>query len=424
MVDSPITGGASFGVGGVSQTRFVGAQMYAQLPRMPDVLNDWRCSSEEGRSADTLQDERCTPETGLEGCLMYRVGELFCGPGGMAIGAFQAAKSESVDLVHSWATDYDADTCATYARNIPGASSSSVFHSDIRELNIRALGDIDGLAFGFPCNDFSSIGEKLGFKGEFGPLYQYGVDVLRSKSPQWFVAENVGGLRSSHDGEAFKKILSDFIDAGYDVVPHLYKFEEYGVPQRRHRILIVGVRRDLEVQFRVPAPTTGDAPVSARAALETPPIATDAANHEMPKLTPRVVERLSYIKAGENAWTANIPDHLKLNVSGATLSQIYRKLDPDAPSYTVTGSGGGGTYVYHWDDNRALTNRERARLQTFPDSFRFVGKMDSVRKQVGMAVPPKGAEVVFTALFRALSGRAYESIDSNLTRFLPATLVA
>ncbi|MDT1893633.1 DNA cytosine methyltransferase, partial [Acinetobacter baumannii] len=89
-----------------------------------------------------------------------------------------------------------------------------------------------------------------------------------------------------------------------------------------------------------------------------------------------------------------------LNVRGATISQIYRRLDPAKPSYTVTGSGGGGTHVYHWDEPRALTNRERARLQTFPDTFHFEGRRDSIRKQVGMAVPPLGAQAVFTALFR------------------------
>ena len=79
----------------------------------------------------------------------------------------------------------------------------------------------------------------------------------------------------------------------------------------------------------------------------------------------------------ENAWTAKLPDHLKLNVKGATISQIYKRLDPNKPAYTVTGSGGGGTHVYHWKEPRALTNRERARLQTFPDDFKFHGSVIS-----------------------------------------------
>ncbi len=88
--------------------------------------------------------------------------------------------------------------------------------------------------------------------------------------------------------------------------------------------------------------------------------------------------------------------------SNAKISQVYRRLMPDKPSYTVTGSGGGGTHVYHWSENRALTNRERARLQAFPDDFLFLGGKESVRKQIGMAVPPKGAKVIFEAISSAL----------------------
>jgi len=99
-----------------------------------------------------------------------------------------------------------------------------------------------------------------------------------------------------------------------------------------------------------------------------------AKNQQRTKQSSKVVERLSFIDPGENVWNAKrLPDNLKLNVPKTQLSQIYKKLDPDQPSYTVTGSGGGGTHMYHWAENRALTNRERARLQTFPDNFEFYG---------------------------------------------------
>ena len=93
---------------------------------------------------------------------------------------------------------------------------------------------------------------------------------------------------------------------------------------------------------------------------------------------------MKYIPAGENAWYHGVPDRLKLNVKGARMSQIYKRLDPDKPSYTITGSGGGGTHVYHWSEHRALTNRERARLQTFPDNFVFEGSKESAIKQIGI----------------------------------------
>ena len=97
------------------------------------------------------------------------------------------------------------------------------------------------------------------------------------------------------------------------------------------------------------------------------------------------------------------------------ISQIYKRLDPTKPSYTVTGSGGGGTHIYHWSEPRALTNRERARLQTFPDTYEFVGSKESVRKQIGMAVPCQGAKIIFEAILKSFAGIEYESIQPSIT---------
>ena len=144
-------------------------------------------------------------------------------------------------------------------------------------MDIEALPRINAFSFGFPCNDYSNVGEKKGFNGDFGPLYSYGVKVLNIHRPLWFMAENVGGLESANDGEAFVKILSDLEQAGYNLTPHLYKFHEYGVPQARQRIIIVGIRKDLGLRFRVPEPTHGpDNYRTARQALEEPPIPANA----------------------------------------------------------------------------------------------------------------------------------------------------
>ena len=97
------------------------------------------------------------------------------------------------------------------------------------------------------------------------------------------------------------------------------------------------------------------------------------------------------------------------------LSQIYKRLEPDKPSYTVTGSGGGGTHIYHYEEPRALTNRERARLQTFPDTYVFQGSKESVRKQIGMAVPCAGAQIIFEAILRTFAGIPYESVPCSIT---------
>lgn len=348
----------------------------------------------------------------------FRLGELFCGPGGLAWGAIHASieKHPEYAIVHEWANDFDESTCRTYFRNIcknNEAKRNSVICQDIHTLDIDSLSQIDALAFGFPCNDFSVVGEQKGFNGKYGPLYSYGIKVLEKFQPYWFLAENVGGLKSANEGSAFRKIKNDMKNAGYRIYPNLYKFEEYGIPQARHRVIIIGIRNDLPFDFKIPT-TNGNRLKTCKEALENPPLGKDAANNELTVQSRQVVARLKYIKPGENAFTANLPDELKLNIRGAKISQIYKRLDPTKPSYTVTGSGGGGTHIYHWSEPRALTNRERARLQTFPDEYIFEGSKESVRKQIGMAVPCEGAKIIFEAVLKTFAGIPYESMSANI----------
>ena len=327
----------------------------------------------------------------------YVMGELFVGAGGMTLGAHRA-KVKGNGFVTAWAKDIDKDACKTFDLNLT-IPKKGLHCCPVDEIDFKTLQKIDGLAFGFPCNDFSVVGDRKGISGQFGGLYRWGVKALSVLQPSFFVAENVGGLASSGGKRDLKIILSALDGAGYDVYPHTYKFEEYGIPQNRHRMFIVGFRKDLKVKFEHPEGKSRK--VSCKDALKDIPKA--AQNNERTNQSTTVIERLKHIKPGENAFTADLPEHLKLNLkSNATISQIYKRLKPNEPSYTVTGSGGGGTHVYHWKENRALTNRERARLQTFPDSFVFSGGKESVRKQIGMAVPPKGAEVVFRAVLKTL----------------------
>lgn len=349
----------------------------------------------------------------------FTLAELFSGPGGLAFGAVNSVV-ENQNIIYRiesvWANDIDLDTCKTYARNIHNGDTSKVTCVPVQEIDFKKVPKFDALAFGFPCNDFSVVGEQKGFGGKFGPLYSYGVKAINAHHPKWFIAENVSGLQSANGGNAFKKILKDLSEAGtgYVLTPHLYKFEEYGVPQQRHRIVIIGIRKDFDIKFRIPAPTTKMKHVSVRTALEVPRIPDNAKNHEFTKQSAGVVERLKYIPAGENAWYNGIPKKLRLNVKGARMSQIYKRLDPNKPSYTITGSGGGGTHVYHWAEHRALTNRERARLQSFPDTFVFEGSKESARKQIGMAVPPLGAKAVISAVLKTFAGVSYDFVESNI----------
>lgn len=330
----------------------------------------------------------------------------------MSLGALRASAGfHNMVIRPIWAVDINKDACDTYAKNI----SANVICAPVEHVDTSKLPNANAIVFGLPCNDYSVVGEKRGLHGKYGALYSYAVRAIEEHNPLWFVAENVVGLRSSNKGTALPTIMKALATAGigYDLTAHLYKFEQYGVPQIRHRIIIVGIRKDVGLEYRVPYPTTPDRYITAEEAITNPPIPANAPNHEFTNHSPEVVARLKSIKPGHNAWNSNIPDNLAIHTH-VKISQIYRRLDPSKPAYTVTGSGGGGTHVYHWAEPRALTNRERARLQTFPDDYEFCGTKESVRRQIGMAVPPKAAEVIVTSILKTFAGVPYEHIQNNI----------
>lgn len=351
------------------------------------------------------------------------MGELFCGPGGLAWGAINAdIGNADFKIIHQWASDYDKDTCETYRKNICPNCKSTVFQEDIRNLDLKKLPKVDVLAFGFPCNDYSQVGKRLGKKGKFGSLFQFATESLKHFQPMWFIAENVLGLISLKKGNLYKEIKRQFRGAGYTLVSHVFRFEEYGIPQKRHRLIIVGIKKGLEIngrkiKYKVPDPASFQfQDNSCRFALESPKIPDGISNHEITKHSQKVRERLRRIAPGENAFTANLPEDLRLQIKGARLSFTYKKLDPDKPAYTVCGGGGGGSYMYHWEEPRALTNRERARLQTFPDDFVFVGNRTSVGKQIGMAVPCKASKIIFESVLKCFAGIDYPSVKASISK--------
>ena len=163
---------------------------------------------------------------------------------------------------HIFATDYDQDTCDTFKKNIP--DTEQVICSDVKSLDIQKLPYVDGFLFGFPCNDFSNVGETKGLDGKFGPLYSYGVKYLNHHNSKFFLAENVSGISSANAGTALNKIIEELKNAGksgYKLTVHKYKFEDYGIPQARHRFIVIGIRNDLNLTFKVPKPSLKKVPV-------------------------------------------------------------------------------------------------------------------------------------------------------------------
>jgi DNA (cytosine-5)-methyltransferase 1 len=315
-----------------------------------------------------------------------KVISLFSGCGGLDLGFHQ----EGYETV--WANDFDHWACETFKKNI----GDVIVEGDIEQIDPydnTSIPDCDIVLGGFPCQDFSMIWKRPGLDGERGNLYKSFLRVVDAKKPKVFVAENVKGLLTANNKKAIKQIVSDFekIAPGYNVKVKLYNFADYGVAQLRERILIVGIRSDIDIDFEHPEPTHSAKNedllphVTAGQALANIP--SDAKNMEQQKLSPKTVEKLKLISAGGNF--TDIPKDHPLYVKGM-ISHVYRRIHPDQPSKTIIAAGGGGTWGYHYPEPRSLNNRERARLQSFPDNFEFVGTMSQVRKQIGNAVPPQG----------------------------------
>lgn len=390
----------------------------------------------------------------------FQLGELFCGPGGLALGAGLANETITKNnhmqyhISHTWGVDSDKAAIQTYEANIEkkyGGKSICMDASQFCKTKIKEYPRITALAFGFPCNDFSLVGKRKGLNGSFGNLYKAGIDAINKNNPYWFIAENVSGIHSSNAKKTFPLILDALQKSGkhgYNLTVHKYKFEEYGVAQYRHRYIIVGIRKDQNMSFKVPAPIC-KAPeeyLSVEKAFKTIP--KTSLNHDKTHQSPKIITRLKYTPPWHNAWyletlltmsnkdrrktlqqkltwyteeIANLSDYAikkeieecRLHCTKAKMSHIYKRLKADRPSYTVTGSGGGGTHIYHWSEHRALTNRERAKIQSFPDWFEFKGTKEQQRKQIGMAVPPEAAKTIFEAILKTFAGIPYEHVPAN-----------
>lgn len=309
----------------------------------------------------------------------YTIVSLFSGCGGMDLGFHQ----EGFEVV--WANDINDWACKTYRNNF----GDHIVEGDVTELDLSKLPKADVVTGGFPCQDFSVIWKRGGIETERGNLYKYFVDVVKAVEPKIFVAENVRGLLSANNGKAIEQIVSDFQEVGekgYHTTIDLVNFADYGTPQLRERVLIIGVRKDINGQFKLPPKThTPDTYIGSKVALKG--VEEVPFNNEHQNIMKKTAERLELIPPGGNF--SDIPKDSPYYVKGM-ISHVYRRLHPDKPSTTIIAGGGGGTWGYHYSEPRPLTNRERARLFGYPDDFIFEGSITEVRRQIGNSVPPVG----------------------------------
>lgn len=291
-----------------------------------------------------------------------RVVSLFSGAGGLDLG-FTMAGHEIV-----WANDIYEDAVKTYRRNL----GDHIVCKDIALVDAADIPNCDIIIGGFPCQGFSVANVKRHVDDERNVLYKQLIRIIEAKKPKFFLAENVKGLTNLAKGAVFQMILSDFRALGYQVDSRILNAADFGVPQTRQRVIIVGVRNDVDFTYDFPHPTHSKTGADglpkwvsvskALAGIPDPDQPNDLPNHEYSKY--------------------------KLNFNGYL---GHRQLDPEKPAPTVTARGdnkGGVVILPHPNAERRMSCRELARIQSFPLDYEFYGNRSSVYRQIGNAVPP------------------------------------
>jgi DNA (cytosine-5)-methyltransferase 1 len=288
-----------------------------------------------------------------------KVVSLFAGCGGMDLGfrggfEFLGKRYPKNKFEILWANDFSLAACETYVRNV----GKHIHHGDIWSEMANVPPSADIVIGGFPCQDISINGKGAGVDGKRSGLYRAMVEVVKRCRPKIFVAENVKGLLMRHNAESLERVLHDFEQLGYELSYQLYLAADYGVPQARERVIIVG--RLPEVKSFVP-----------------------------PKAT---LNRAEYVTASAAVNDLeNLPEDLQFNHvwsrANKSSEQGSRKLSADKPSQTIRAEC-HGNIQFHYKLNRRISMREAARFQSFPDDFLFQGGLRQTERQVGNAVPP------------------------------------
>jgi DNA (cytosine-5)-methyltransferase 1 len=387
--------------------------------------------------------------------LPLRAIDLFCGAGGLTEG-FRAA---GYDV--GFALDRDEDSCETFRANHPGThvECASIIDFSPEKIEELAGGRVDVVLGGPSCQSFSTHGRRTRWVGEGderNDLWEHMFKVVRHLKPKAFLLENVPGMVYFKDGSFGDKILQRFTAEGYTVRKEILLAADWGVPQRRRRLFIVGILGDTPFEF--PAPThlggwrrdtldiwekkrqklgllehltvwdaIGDLPMlgdqqgsSKNYALKADEIPSNAVasrlrngsrtlrDHEAPVMSTDTRELISHVPSG-GTWR-DIPPHLLPDryrgMRRTDSTNLLGRLDAGLPAYTITTQFNNVTTgcFTHPTENRSLSVREGARIQTFPDTYRFVGSLSSRCRQIGNAVPPLLAQVLAHSIAAQIGG--------------------
>jgi DNA (cytosine-5)-methyltransferase 1 len=306
----------------------------------------------------------------------YTVIDLFAGAGGTALGL------ENAGLRHIMLNEFDKNAAATLRLNRP---NWNVVESDIANIDFKQYeGRVDVIEGGFPCQAFSYAGKKLGFEDTRGTLFYEFARAIKEAKPKIAIGENVRGLLTHENGRTLQSMVEILEDLGYDVAHKVMRAQYLDVPQKRERLLIFAVRKDLGKKIMFPKEK--DYTVSLKEALK------DVPESEGQRYSPYKHKIMKRIPQG--GYWRDLPKKLQEEYMGASFHMgggktgMARRLSWDEPSLTLTcNPAQKQTERCHPEETRPLTVREYARIQTFPDDWQFAGSVSAQYKQIGNAVP-------------------------------------
>lgn len=306
----------------------------------------------------------------------YGVIELFAGAGGTSLGF------ENAGLSHILLNEFNKDAVATLRKNFP--NNSNIVLDDVRNLDFKSYSNVDVVQAGFPCQAFSYAGKSLGFEDTRGTLFFEFARCIKETMPKIAIGENVKGLLRHDNSKTLNTMIGVLKEIGYNVQYRVLRAQYLDVPQKRERLIILAIRKDLDIPFIFPKEK--NYVVTVGEALQ------DCPKSFGQKYPPRKAEILSLIPEG--GYWKDLPVDLQKEYMMASYfhtggrTGIARRLSRDEPSLTLTCSPSQKqTERCHPTQTRPLNVREYARIQTFPDHWEFQGSISSQYKQIGNAVP-------------------------------------
>lgn len=322
--------------------------------------------------------------------------ELFAGAGGLALG-LEEAGFQDVGLL-----ELDHNACETLRLNRP---NWNVIEEDITKITSSKNGifnyipentTIDLLSGGYPCQSFSYAGKKMGLNDTRGTLFYHYAKIMKQVKPKMFLVENVKGLTTNDNGRTLKTMINVFENLGYKVTYKVLNAWDYGVAEKRERLVLIGIRNDLDISYRYPK--SYDYKPVLKDVLKKVPASKGQ------KYSPAKAKIMKLVPQG--GYWRDLPDEVAKEYMGKSYyssggrTGMARRMSWDEPSLTLTTSPSQKqTERCHPSETRPFTTREYARIQSFPDSWKFSGGVGEVYKQIGNAVAVNfGKEIALSVI--------------------------